>query len=151
MRQRGCHVPDDFVKFRPCPGIESARAGFDLEEGVIVCTEHVRTASDARQALRHELIHAFDHCRANVDWDDLQHLACTEVRAENLSGECSFRAELARGNVGLVKHHQACVRRRAVLSVMLHPKCESKKHAEEVVDKVFSRCFADTEPYDRIP
>ena len=29
--------------------------------------------------LTHELIHAYDHCRAHLDWNNLQHLACTEV------------------------------------------------------------------------
>lgn len=28
----------------------------------------------------HELIHAFDHCRAEVDLKNPLHLACTEVR-----------------------------------------------------------------------
>ena len=30
--------------------------------------------------LTHELIHAFDHCRAHVDWGNLDHLACSEVK-----------------------------------------------------------------------
>ena len=29
--------------------------------------------------LTHELVHAFDHCRAHVDFNDIHHLACTEV------------------------------------------------------------------------
>ena len=29
--------------------------------------------------LTHELIHAFDHCRAHVDWSNIDHLACSEV------------------------------------------------------------------------
>lgn len=30
--------------------------------------------------LSHELIHAYDHCRAQVDFlSNIQHLACTEV------------------------------------------------------------------------
>ncbi len=29
--------------------------------------------------LTHELIHAYDFCRAHVDWNNLDHLACTEV------------------------------------------------------------------------
>lgn len=27
----------------------------------------------------HEMIHAFDHCRFNVNWLDLRHHACSEV------------------------------------------------------------------------
>ena len=29
--------------------------------------------------LTHELIHAYDYCRAELDWNNLGHLACTEV------------------------------------------------------------------------
>ena len=31
------------------------------------------------ETLTHELVHSYDYCRAHLDWDDLQHLACTEV------------------------------------------------------------------------
>lgn len=30
--------------------------------------------------LAHELVHAFDHCRFKVDWGNLRHHACSEVR-----------------------------------------------------------------------
>ncbi len=29
--------------------------------------------------LTHELVHTYDYCRADVDWDNLEHLACSEV------------------------------------------------------------------------
>lgn len=29
--------------------------------------------------MAHELIHAFDHCRFKVDWNNLRHHACSEV------------------------------------------------------------------------
>ena len=29
--------------------------------------------------LTHELVHAYDDCRSHVDWDNLEHLACSEV------------------------------------------------------------------------
>ena len=36
--------------------------------------------------LAHELIHAYDvHARRNMNWMDLKHHACSEVRAANLS------------------------------------------------------------------
>jgi hypothetical protein len=38
-------------------------------------------------ALTHELVHAYDHCRArNLDWTNCQHHACSEIRAATLSG-----------------------------------------------------------------
>jgi mitochondrial inner membrane protease ATP23 len=29
--------------------------------------------------LTHELVHAYDHCKFDVKWDDLRHHACSEV------------------------------------------------------------------------
>lgn len=59
------------------------------------------------ETLTHELVHSYDHCRAHVDWNDLTHLACSEIRAANLSGECFFWKEnFARLKFGWKKHHQ---------------------------------------------
>jgi len=84
------------------------------------------------RAVAHELVHAYDSCRAKVDPDDCRHVACTEVRAANLSGDCDFGPELGRVGPsrlllsGLAAHQQACVRRRAQLSLSMHPKCISQ-------------------------
>lgn len=57
--------------------------------------------------LTHELVHTLDYCRAEIDWTNLLHLACTEIRAANLSGECFFWKEnFARLKFGWKKHHQ---------------------------------------------
>ncbi len=53
------------------------------------------------QVLAHELIHVFDECRANVDWNNLNHHACSEVRAANLSGDCWWKGELMRGHLNI--------------------------------------------------
>lgn len=34
----------------------------------------------------HEMIHAFDHCRFDVNWLDLRHHACSEVRRSTSDG-----------------------------------------------------------------
>lgn len=45
---------------------------------------------EINQALTHELVHAYDHCRAgNLDWTNCQHHACSEIRAAALSGKCT--------------------------------------------------------------
>jgi len=44
----------------------------------------------AEMTLTHELVHAYDHCRAYVDWSNCVHHACSEVRAANLSGDCKM-------------------------------------------------------------
>jgi inner membrane protease ATP23 len=107
---------------------------------------------DVNNALVHELIHAYDHCRAaTLDWSACQHHACSEIRAATLSGDCTFRQEAARGNWTLRAGAQACAARRAALSVAMNPHCAGPGVARKAVDAVFDKCFADTAPFDRIP
>jgi inner membrane protease ATP23 len=75
----------------------------------------------------------------------------TQVRAANLSGDCSFSQELLRGNLGLVAQQQACVRRRAELSVAMNPACGALGAARAAVNAVFDDCYRDTAPFDRAP
>ena len=78
------------------------------------------------------------------------HMACTEIRAENLSGECHWFREAVSGRIkNFSKHGQECVKRRAALSVKANPNCSDK--ADEYVDAAFERCFEDTFPFDRHP
>mmetsp|Transcript_19662 Transcript_19662/g.28498 ORF Transcript_19662/g.28498 Transcript_19662/m.28498 type:complete len:90 (+) Transcript_19662:130-399(+) len=78
------------------------------------------------------------------------HMACTEIRAENLSGECDWVRELGSGRMKEFAGHGAkCVKRRAVLSLKANPNCKDK--AEDYVDAAFERCFKDTYPFDRHP
>lgn len=116
--------------------------------------------------LTHELIHAYDYCRGQVDFKNPHHVACTEVRgvlllgpfhvfslqvrASSLSGDCFFWKELNRLQLGFKAQHQRCVRRRAATSVGaalgLTPAQSSM-----AVDQVFDVCFRDTAPFDRVP
>ena len=79
------------------------------------------------------------------------HMACTEIRAENLSGECDWARELMNGRMEgrFLGHGAECVKRRAVLSVKANPRC--KGQAEDYVNVAFERCFKDTFPFDRHP
>ena len=153
LGQAGCAIDKRFFRVETCSA--SVVGGFRPPDGVVVCHNHINDATTMENALAHELIHAYDHCRAGgkMDWLDLRQHACSEIRAANLSGDCHWVNELMRGRVffGIKKHHQACVRRRAELSVAMNPKCRDAKHAQEVVDGVFERCFRDTAPYDDIP
>ena len=41
------------------------------------CSNHVSAQEEINHALTHELIHAYDHCRAaNLDWRNCEHHAC---------------------------------------------------------------------------
>ena len=98
------------------------------------------------------MIHAYDHLRFKVDWDNnLKHAACTEIRASSLSGECRFAREFfTNPNAKFVNQHQACVRRRAQLSLMARPNCRDEREAAKAVNDAWESCFADTRPFDEI-
>lgn len=47
---------------------------------IVLCQNNIHQQSHMNRVVTHELIHAFDHCRAHVDWfNNLRHLACSEV------------------------------------------------------------------------
>jgi mitochondrial inner membrane protease ATP23 len=103
----------------------------------------------------HELLHAYDACRADLDPSNCSHVACTEIRAANLSGDCDFGAEFSRRAAdvllggSLAARQQACVRRRAELSVAMHAQCaEGGPTAVAAhVQRVWAPCYADTAPF----
>ena len=56
------------------------------------------------------------------------------------------RLQLMRGNVNPIGHFERCVRRRAKLALELVPHC--KQAAQRHVEKVFTSCFANRQPFD---
>ncbi|XP_053572721.1 mitochondrial inner membrane protease ATP23 homolog isoform X2 [Bombina bombina] len=123
MKQSGCTVyKDRHFSCEECDG--SVSGGFDAATSeIVLCQNNIRQQSHMNRVVTHELIHAFDHCRAHVDWfNNVKHLACSEV----------------------------CVRDRALRSILAVRKV-SREDAEKAVDEVFDSCFNDHEPFGRIP
>ncbi|AAS50429.1 AAR064Wp [Eremothecium gossypii ATCC 10895] len=133
-----------------CPEWKSG--GFNPSLGILLCQNRIRDKWQMEDTLSHELVHQFDELKFEVDWMNLKHHACSEVRASNLSGECRLSQEFFRRgfNGSFGRGHQECVRRRAVLSVMGNPKCKDKAEAEQIVDEVWQSCFNDTRPFEEI-
>ncbi|PWN21497.1 hypothetical protein BCV69DRAFT_172069 [Microstroma glucosiphilum] len=133
-------------------GFSPSAPGAPLSDsGIMLCANRMMSKDHLEDTLAHEMVHWWDHCRFKVDWSDLRQHACSEIRASSLSGDCNFSRERGRRNWGLTKQHQACTRRRAVLSVMANEKCTGgKEQAERVVDEVWNSCFSDTRPFDEI-
>jgi mitochondrial inner membrane protease ATP23 len=74
-----------------------------------------------------------------------------QIRASNLSGECRWANEFFNnGIVSFTNHHQDCVRRRAIRSVMGRPQCKDDVQAVNVVNEVWDSCFRDTRPFDEV-
>lgn len=130
---------------------KDGKSKLSLTPEIYLCQEHVTGQKHANTILAHELIHAIDMCRAKMDpLHNCMHLACTEIRAENLSGECNMTWELMRGKLnGFFGHGQECVRRRAIDSVKANPNCS--RDAALYVDAAMERCYKDTFPFDRHP
>jgi inner membrane protease ATP23 len=153
MERQGCPVSAQYVQCVPCA--VPMGGAFELREdgssGIVVCQNHVKSQEHAMRTLAHELLHAFDHCRAHVDFSNLHQHACTEIRAANLSTDCHFATEVERGNFSIKDHHNTCVRRRAILSVTANPFCPSPADAEKAVNAVWDICIADLEPFGAVP
>ena len=156
----GCALPPDFFECQVCP--PHRRGGFmppsrDPSTGrfrpskIAICEgANPEGQVGVNITLAHELIHAYDHCRAKIRWDNCAQHACTEVRAANLSGDCKFSREIDRGFYAFKGQQQRCVKRRALISVLANPSC-SEVEGKAALDKVFAACYADTAPFEYAP
>jgi len=154
LRKMGCPVGVDEknIVCEPCnPGM---LGGFDPDaREVVACENTIANQRVMNTLLTHELIHAYDFCRVKYDQTNLRHLACTEIRAANLSGDCFWSQQFAQKfmwQVKFKKQQQRCVKDHAVKSIVLVKEISDAK-AREIVDSVFEQCFHDTAPYERIP
>ncbi|KAK3911085.1 Mitochondrial inner membrane protease ATP23-like protein [Frankliniella fusca] len=136
-----------------CQGVYG---GYDTEtQQVVVCQNNVVREDIMATIVTHELIHMFDHCVNNTDFKKPEHLACTEIRAINLTS-CSLLDSFWSGYVSLVdliksnygKVHATCVKERALNSV-LAASLLSEDEARSVIDRVFPFCYPDLEPIGR--
>jgi len=128
--------------------------GFDHKYGIMLCANFIEKRSMLEDVLAHEMVHAYDHLRFNTSLtadEDLKKVACAEIRASNLSGECRWANEFFRNKVlNFSRHHQDCVRRRAIISVKMRPNCKDDLEAVKTVNEVWDSCFVDTRPFDEI-
>ncbi|GBG26157.1 Mitochondrial inner membrane protease ATP23-like [Hondaea fermentalgiana] len=154
MEKLGCDVPlPEFFRCRPCENegiIGAFSPANESDKGhVLLCEDNIEkfsvSSAHVERTAAHELIHAYDHCRAKLDWQNCLHLACTEIRAANLSGDCTMKAEMGRGQFSIKGQGERCIRRRAELSIAGHEHC--KDIAKAAVDKVFDKCIADRAPF----
>ncbi|KAK8607296.1 hypothetical protein V6N13_053038 [Hibiscus sabdariffa] len=130
MEKAGCKIGDNFIKAVNCKQMMSG--GYIRGHEIMVCSNHMRSQDDVNQVVKHELIHAYDDCRAaNLNWNNCAHQACTEIRAGHLSGDCHMKRELLRhlsggGFMKIRGQEQECVRRRVMKSVTSNPFCPEK-------------------------
>ncbi len=155
---QGCEVdPADFVRCVICPLNGVATAFFEVSVGkpsaIGLCANSLKKQDDFDTILTHELIHAYDFCRAEINPNNLSHVACTEIRAANLSGDCTFMREWRRGkgNVAISNHHNKCVKRRTFMSISGHSEVKSREQAHKIIEDLWEKCSKDYEPFGSIP
>ncbi|KAI8359720.1 peptidase M76 family-domain-containing protein [Mortierella sp. GBAus27b] len=146
LAKAGCPLSKNMLQCAPCDITKSG--GFSKDHGILLCSSGFFSQKHQEHTMIHEMIHMYDHCVFNVDWDNLRHHACSEVRAAALSGDCNWSREFKRGIYTFTKQHQECVKRRAILSVEGNPSCPSRAAAERAVNAVFESCYNDTRPFD---
>ncbi len=157
IEKLGCSIPKGFFLCRPCEGA-AISGGFAVSSGdgapykpqIIMCEDNkvAMERETFEHTLVHELVHAYDQCRAKIEWKNCLHHACTEIRASSLSGECSLLHELYRGKTTIRGGQAECVERRATKSVAMNPNC--KDVAKEAIKAAFVTCRADKAPFDDI-
>ncbi|KAE9590253.1 hypothetical protein Lal_00028099 [Lupinus albus] len=150
MEKAGCPVPDSFFRAAYCPLHRAAQGAFMRGKGVFVCSNYTVLQEQVDRVIIHELIHAFDDCRAKINWNNCAHHACSEIRAGHLSGDCHFKRELLRGFLKLRGQGQECVRRRVMESLSANPNCGGSV-AKDSMEAVWDICYNDTKPFDRAP
>lgn len=119
-----------------CGGFGPPLPGQPISESeILICSNGIMDKGHLQDTLAHEMIHWWDQCRFKVDWTNLRHHACSEVRklmeirlplsselevltissfrvlliqirAASLSGDCRIGREYQRKFYGFSKQHQ---------------------------------------------
>jgi len=150
LKSSGCEI--DLRRHISCEVCDvKVSGGYDPQlNQIVVCQNVARSSGMVQGVLTHEMIHMFDACRHELDFKDMHHLACTEIRAANLT-HCSFMSAMAQGDASFIrirKQHAECVKTKAAASVMA-VRNVSEEVARAAVNKVFDRCYQDLEPIGR--
>lgn len=80
---------------------------FDFHQ-VVICQNTAISKGTIQGVLTHELIHMFDSCTRKLDFRNIEHLACTEIRAANLT-HCGLVSSMLEGHSSIFnfrKKHQ---------------------------------------------
>ena len=162
INELGCSIPKDFFVCRKCdydmtggfllPQYSSSEKGKFLsspsqyEPKIVLCEDKNIDRTTFDNTIIHELVHAYDVCRAKIDFKNCSNHACTEIRASALSGECAMTREVQRGQLNIRGGHRACVKRRAGLSLASNEYCQDSCSSD--VEAALDQCYNDKSPFD---
>ena len=152
LKSQGC-ITDLTERHLSCemctPGRNSENVGgFDeLNNQIVLC------ANNARFGLIHAhmiktLVSMYDVCTRKTDFQNIDHLACMEVRKANLA-DCNFLSYLHRSdaNFAITDQHAVCVKNVATKSLDI--KLDNRELSEKAISRVFHKCYNDLEPIGR--
>ncbi|XP_034952471.1 mitochondrial inner membrane protease ATP23 homolog [Chelonus insularis] len=150
LKSSGCSM--DLRRHFSCEECDpSVTGGYDPEMNqIVICQNSSKSKGMIASVLVHEMIHMFDYCKNNLDFKNIDHVACTEIRAANFT-YCSFLSGWFEGDASLRdfrKKHRECVKRRAAISVLASRKT-TEEEALAAVERVFDKCYNDMEPIGR--
>nr|CAG4643473.1 EOG090X0CKN [Ilyocryptus agilis] len=151
LKSSGCEI--DLRRHIACEVCDvKVSGGYDPKlNQIVVCQNVARSSGVIQGVLAHEMVHMFDACRHQLDFKDVHHLACTEIRAANLT-HCSFLSAMAQGDASFFRirqQHAECVKTKAKFSIMAVRSELTEEEARKAVDKVFAKCYQDLEPVGR--
>lgn len=101
LKSSGC--PIDIRRHISCEVCDpTVTGGYDpVLNQIVVCQNMARRKGFVQGVLTHEMIHMFDYCNNELDFRNIDHLACTEIRAANLA-HCSFLSACAQGDASII-------------------------------------------------
>jgi inner membrane protease ATP23 len=141
LQEFSCPIPS--IKTIDCE--QNVAGQFDpLSNNLYICS-NLKEFILLETTITHELIHAFDFCTKKFDLLNCKQIACSEVRAAVMSGDCDWRLELGRGNLPMFGGLEKCAKRRAILAMKMLPDCQSS--ANETVETIFEDCFNNYHPF----
>lgn len=79
MKKYGCDFK--LIRHLACERCGDCNGGYDPDNNqIIICSNAKLTKNTVMATMMHEMIHMFDYCRAKFDFNNLEHVACSEVR-----------------------------------------------------------------------
>lgn len=78
MKKHGCNF--SLARHIACEACKSCCGGYDPDTNqIVVCHTSLANNHQIHATILHEMIHMFDFCRAKMDFNNLEHIACSEV------------------------------------------------------------------------
>ncbi|SBT43461.1 metalloprotease, putative [Plasmodium ovale wallikeri] len=127
-----------------------------ISNTIWLCSNNITSFYKLKYILTHELVHAFDFARANIDMYNCHHIACSEIRAYNMSNQCSyFNSKYFLPDHDVFNYFKSpsisdtaknkCIYNNVYSSLHQYKPCENNAHI--FINNVFEKCLHDYWPF----